>query len=409
LWLSLSGMIKKRASHTTARLAAGQVVMWGAFYYAFAVLMPTMSEDLAWSPALLSAGFSAGLLVSGLLAPRIGDQVDRAGGQGVMTGGSVVGSIGLVLWAVASHPAMYLGAWLIIGVAMAKTLYEPAFATVVRENPERHRTAIVVIGMVGALASPLFTPATAWAVDRLGWRGALLGLAAIVAATGFLHSRLPSDRAPLSRLLPPSGRAPPERARDEYLSAAAPDILESETRLMGIGIAVAAGVATAANTHLIAILLQIGHPMERAVGLVAAIGFAKIVGRGLVLLLPEHLAPRRRISLALTLQAVGLAAALTTSPLVLGLPLLFGAASGAMTVLKPIELASLGHPQSFAKRSGRIQRTTVLVKSAAPLLLGAGVTWIESYQVLWWLLPVSLIMTAAVIGSRRARPLRIGC
>src|SRR5256712_1745471 len=70
-----------------------------------------------------------------------------------------------------------------MGLAMAATLYEPAFAAVVGWFPMQGRDrALLVVTLVAALASTIFMPFEAWLVGRLGWRGTLAALALILAA-----------------------------------------------------------------------------------------------------------------------------------------------------------------------------------------------------------------------------------
>src|SRR5690606_8761157 len=88
---------------------------------------------------------------------------------------------------------------------------EPAFATVVREHPQHRRAAILTIGLVGGLASPVFTPLTSWLADALGWRGGLVALAALVGATVVPHLGLPA--APSRRPFGRPSRATSRRSR----------------------------------------------------------------------------------------------------------------------------------------------------------------------------------------------------
>src|SRR5690606_8761158 len=86
-------------------------------------------------------------------------------------------------------------------VRSALPSYEPAVAPVVREHPQHRRAAILTIGLVGGLASPVFTPLTSWLADALGWRGGLVALAALVGATVVPHLGLPAapSRRPFGR------------------------------------------------------------------------------------------------------------------------------------------------------------------------------------------------------------------
>src|SRR2546428_8065578 len=99
-----------------------------------------------------------------------------------MTTGSCLGTVLLLAWSrVESLPALY-AVWCLMGLALAATLSEPAFAAVVGWSAPRGRDkALLTVTLAGALASTIFMPLEAWLVTRLGWRGALLALAVILA------------------------------------------------------------------------------------------------------------------------------------------------------------------------------------------------------------------------------------
>src|SRR2546428_12568069 len=79
-----------------------------------------------------------------------------------------------------------------MGLALAGTLDEPAFAAVVGWFPMQGRDrALLVVTLVAGLASTIFMPFEAWLVGRLGVRGTLAPLALILAAPTIpLHPRM---------------------------------------------------------------------------------------------------------------------------------------------------------------------------------------------------------------------------
>jgi MFS family permease len=70
-----------------------------------------------------------------------------------------------------------------MGVAMAATLYEPVFVVVTKPWRERRDRALTAITLMGGLASFVFLPLAQALIDALGWRSALLVLAAILGVT----------------------------------------------------------------------------------------------------------------------------------------------------------------------------------------------------------------------------------
>src|SRR5205814_4726654 len=140
-----------------------------------------------------------GLLVGGLVAPRVGRLIDRYGGHRVMPLGSLLGSAGLVALVLAQHPLAYLVTWMALGVAMAASLYDPAFATLGRIFGSAARRPITVLTFMGGLASTASWPATHVLLGRYDWRGTYLVYAALLALVAApLHAfALPRIRADL--------------------------------------------------------------------------------------------------------------------------------------------------------------------------------------------------------------------
>jgi len=165
-----------------AGLSITETVSWGILYYGFPVMLRPMEADLGFSRAQLTGALSIGLLTSALAALPIGRWIDRHGARGIMTLGSILGTALVLAWArVESLGALY-AVWALMGLAMAATLYEPAFAAIVGWFPMESRDrALLVVTLVAALASTIFMPFEAWLVGRLGWRGALAALAMILA------------------------------------------------------------------------------------------------------------------------------------------------------------------------------------------------------------------------------------
>ncbi|GGM92760.1 MFS transporter [Lentzea pudingi] len=164
-------------------LCVTEIISWGVLYYAFPVLLPTISSDTGWSYAAITAGFSASQIVAGLVGIPVGKLLDRHGPRAVMTTGSVVAVLALVALASARSPALFTAAWLLAGVAMAGVFYAPAFAALTRWYGPRRVSALTALTLVAGLASTVFAPLTAVLDDHLGWRGTYLVLAGLVAVT----------------------------------------------------------------------------------------------------------------------------------------------------------------------------------------------------------------------------------
>src|SRR3954471_9151291 len=162
-------------------LSLTQILCWGILIYPPVLIMPVLTADRGWSLTFGMAGFSIGLVTSGMLAPRVGHLIDRHGGNIVMAVGALAGALGLVLLTVAEQRPAYLACWLLIGAAMASTLYDPAFATLTRIFGSSARRQIIFVTFAGGFASTVGWPATHLLLEHLGWRGTFLTFAAVMA------------------------------------------------------------------------------------------------------------------------------------------------------------------------------------------------------------------------------------
>src|SRR5205085_3495180 len=75
--------------------------------------------------------------------------------------------------------ATFYAVWLLLGVALAGTLYNPVFAVVTRRYPHDFRRAIITLTFLGGLASTVMIPIFAGLISAMGWRHALFVLAAL--------------------------------------------------------------------------------------------------------------------------------------------------------------------------------------------------------------------------------------
>ena len=74
------------------------------------------------SRAAVFGGISVMLLVSAVLAPRIGRRIDRDGARDLMVPGTLVGAVALLVIGIAQGPFTYWLGWAIFGLAVAMML-----------------------------------------------------------------------------------------------------------------------------------------------------------------------------------------------------------------------------------------------------------------------------------------------
>ena len=178
-------------------LSATQLITWGSVFYGFGVLLAPVEQELGLTRAEASLAFSLGLLAEGVLAYPVGRWIDRGHERRVMTGGSLAISLGLALHGFVQGPVGFYAVWMLLGAALAGTLYSPAFAVVTRRFPGDFRRAIITLTFLGGLASTVFIPLTAWLIDAHGWRTAVWLLAALhLAVCVPIHALVLRDAPP---------------------------------------------------------------------------------------------------------------------------------------------------------------------------------------------------------------------
>ena len=345
-------------------LGVTQILAWGTLFYPPVLTVPPIAAAHGWSLAFAMSGLSVGLLAAGLTAPTVGRMIDRHGGHVVMTVGSLAGAAGLVALVVAAHPVAYLAAWVLIGAAMAASLYDPAFATLGRIFGAAARRPITVLTFMGGLASTASWPATHVLLEACGWRGTYLvyaGLLALVAAP--LHAlALPRERhdaqaPPLVTGLPPPVHLPAHGL---------------PFWLVATGFAAYAFVPSGLSAHLLAIFGRAGIDPATVVLIGALFGPAQVTSRLCEFAFAGGAHPLNlaRAAFGLIVCAfIVLAIAGISAPVAAAFAIMFGVANGLVTIARGTVPLVLFGPAGYGRLMGRIAGPWLVMQSAAPLVL----------------------------------------
>jgi MFS family permease len=103
-------------------LGVTQIFAWGSSYYLPAVLAKPIATETGWPFTWVIGGLSLGLLLAGLISPVVGRTIERLGGRSVLAASAVLLAAGLLVLALAQSLAVYLGAWIVIGLGMGAGL-----------------------------------------------------------------------------------------------------------------------------------------------------------------------------------------------------------------------------------------------------------------------------------------------
>ncbi|MDN6135011.1 MAG: MFS transporter [Brevibacterium sp.] len=352
-----------------AGLCIAELCSWGLLYYSLPVAVTRISADMGWSQTTVTAALSVGLIVSALAGIRVGRLLDAHGPRTLMSLGTVIGIVALLLVAAAPNLIVFFLAWVLAGFAQAATLYPPAFAVVTRwYGPDRVKP-LTTITLVGGLASTVFAPIIAWLIDSCGWRATYVILAGILALTAlpmhlfFLNRRWTDEAAGESRT--------PSRVEIRTVTRS--------TRFIVLQISVALSTFTlfAVTINIIPLLMERGVGYRLAAIALGLVGFGQVAGRFFYPALERHTTSRARTVLLFASGAVGLwLLAFVPGPiwLLIGIGMLAGGVRGCITLLQATAVADRWGTTNFGAINGvfvaPITVGTALAPAAGPALAG---------------------------------------
>src|SRR6202790_3845400 len=151
-------------------LGTTQTLAWASSYYLPAILGDPIARDLGGSSHWIFAASSASMVISAMLGPRVGWQIDLVGGRSVLSISNLTLAAGLVLLGLTYSIPVLILAWLLLGVGMGFGLYDAAFAALGRIYGDAARRSITGITLLAGFASTVGWPLTAFGLQAIGWR-----------------------------------------------------------------------------------------------------------------------------------------------------------------------------------------------------------------------------------------------
>jgi MFS family permease len=337
-------------------LSVTQIVAWGAQYYAIAVLAPAIAAAEGWSREAIFGAYSLGLLAQGLASFPAGALIDRFGGRRVMSAGSLLSALALFALSRAPDVWWFGAAWIVTGIAMAGTQYEPAFATITASFGKDARRAITYLTFAGGLASTVAWPVTAALLPHTGWRGAYAFWAAMTLLVcvplhfGLLPRALGGAAATTRRALGPVLRSPAF-----WMVALA---LTSGSLLFSV-----------IGVHAIPMLQEAGLSATAAVTVASFTGPMQVAGRIAEFAGLARVRPTRVAILSSAAQPLAVLALMGVSawPIAAGLyVVLYGMSAGILTIVRGTVPAELFGREGYGAVAGAMVAPGIMARAAGP-------------------------------------------
>ena len=369
--------------------------------------MVPLEQALDMTRAQSSLGFSLMLLTEGLLAFFIGRWIDRGHERLIMTFGSLLVGALLLVHSVISTQTQFYTVWTLLGVAMACTLYPPAFAVLTRRFPNHFRRAIIILSFLGGLASTVFIPLVAWLIDAIDWRETMW----VISAMQFLvcapiHFYLLRGVQSTSLNIVKNKDHLIGEAKHIELKPTDPNLSIWQFMRnpvfwqLSCFVVLLMAATSALPAHMVSLLRESGMGETWAIAVPASIGVIQVVGRLGLYLLEKRIDVHTSNRWVTLLIPLGLAALILGHGAVLGclvFVLLYGLGNGMLTIVKGTVMAEYVSKVHMGSLNGILGVPMAISRAAAPLLMGLMWSPSDGYSYgLWMLLVVSVVGVAAL-------------
>ncbi|MBN9580306.1 MAG: MFS transporter [Afipia sp.] len=385
-------------SRAVAVLCVTQVLGWGALFYPPGLTMPLIAAAHGWSLAQALSGFSIALGVSGLVAPFACGLIERRGGHYVMAAGALLGAAGLLVLALAGNYAVYLAGWVLLGVAMACNLYDPAFTALARIFGTAARRPITLVTFVGGLASTVSWPTAQILIAHGGWRTVYFVFAGVMA---FVVAPLYAFVLPRNALyVAPPGTADAAAVSPvRTIPAAGLPFL-----LVAAGFAAHSVMQSGTLAHLLTILQRGGIDAGTAVVIGALFGPSQVLTRVADFMSGGRLHPLlvARLAMAVMACAFVLLMVLGFSPVIAAVfAVMFGAANGIVTIARGALPLALFGAAGYGRVIGRIARPAQICQALSPFVLAYAMDRWSDRAALEILIVAALFSLGCFLALRR--------
>ncbi|MEM1435703.1 MAG: MFS transporter [Pseudomonadota bacterium] len=400
----------------------------GFFFYSYGVFFTEIAQEFGDSRLGVGLGLTTVQVSGGLLAPFIGQALDRFPLRRVIAIGSLSMGLGFLLVSQAdNYWQFYLTLGLFIGFG-AGAMGGLATAKLVSNWFESRRGTALGIAATGISASGVVMPAvTALIIENFGWRQGFVFygvftilivvpvvLRLVISRPEDVGQRVDGHRAPISRP-PPKPAAHGAPLTMSRSPAPRGPLVDPQFWSLTIGIGLLFCCMSATLTHMVPRLSDAGYALsEASLMLSLAAGFG-IIGKLVVGWLADRWTGRNTFWLAAATQALGqIGMFYPDRPLVFALgAVLFGFGFGGVVPMQGALIGQLFGRERFGRVMGLMRPGMLPVQVIGVPAAGAVFDATGSYDLAFASSFVLYAIAALVVvplrtgrGHRRPRPLR---
>ncbi|MFT7647614.1 MAG: putative MFS family arabinose efflux permease [Candidatus Poriferisodalaceae bacterium] len=370
------------------------ITSYGAWFYAFGILIGPIARDTGWSEANLAFVFGSAQVLNGVLAPFGGRLLDRFGGLGPFGSQAIVGG-GLLFGATFAESALVFGILYAIGAGYvgATGFYHVTTAAAARIGPGIPARSIAVLTAIGAFCSFIYLPLGQLAIEAYGWRAAAR-IFALTAVGGAL----------LATWLAGGGASPNKGGPSPHpLRALRAAIGVREIRWMFAGYAFAGAAFSSVLLFQVPIMESVGISAGTAALLAGTRGACQFFGRvGLIATVASRGA-LRSLQVAYAVAAVGTLLILVGSvSAATGYAIIVGVALGAASPLQAIHGQEVFDPDDLGMLMGLQHSVFSVAGGIGPVAIGLVRSNRGSYTSSVFMISAAMMISVVLLGKSRA-------
>lgn len=377
-------------------LGLAQIISWGTLYYSLTVLSAPIEAELGFTKLVTFGAFTLGLLASGIVAPIVGRRIDSEGGQRTMSMGSLLAALALTIIASAGEAVVFSLGWIVAGLAMGATLYDPVFASIFAIAGDRYRKAVTGLTLFGGFASTVFWPASHALATTIGWRWTLVlyaGLHLLICLPVHWH---------MLRVAHPRVRRKPEPL------ASIRERRDPRFAWLAASFACVTLVFGSLSAFIVQALTSRGFSVEAAVWIAALVGPMQVLARAIEWITSARISAIKVGTLACLLSTIAMLL-LSSAPVGALTGLLFaacyGASNGILTIVRGAVPVELFGSERQGEMLGALARPSFFTKAFAPALFAGGLSMGMSMRTqLIALVFVSATALGCYLIATRSRP-----
>lgn len=384
---------RKQRRRLIAVFAVTQTLGYGVMIQAFGVLLVPIAADLGVSRTAVAAAATVSTLIGAIAAIPVGRMLDRHGGRLMMTLGSIAAVLAVVIWSQAHSLTQLYVAFALIGLALAMSTYEAAFAVIVAATDRTQRDRVILaVTMITGLATSLYFPLTGWLESHWGWRNSLLILASALLIIG----------VPAHIWAVPSRADHASQIHRRHGVGIGDALRTKRFWLLTVAFVCQSGTIAAFLVMMVSYFRDVGHSPVVAAAMPTVLGVMQVIARLSLTRMAARFGMARVTAVAFAVQALGL----LTLPLVgasVGLTVMcvgaVGLGQGVAVIARPSIVADTFGAARFASIVGVMTVPIALSRAGAPL----GAAWLGDWRFIV-LGGIASLIAAVAIGIRRRPP-----